>query len=131
LEMLSGVTPKTVGKAVTDLKSGKNPEVLQGDTSGPMSLGGLLKMVPGVMKNGTRMLTKVSTLDEVPRWLLEMDGAKQLGKMTINPATASDMAKAVTKAPSAKTVWETVDKLAAKGKGRKIAYHVKKGREPL
>jgi hypothetical protein len=133
LQMLSGVTPQSVGQAQNDLKSGKyrGAEVLTGDAGGPMSLGGLLKIMPRTLKDGTRLLTKVSTMEEVPRYLMEMAGAKQLGKVSLNPATISDMSKKVTGAPSAKSIWDTVDKLAAKGKGRKILYHVKKKRVPL
>ena len=133
LQMMSGLKPQDVARAVKEMKSGtyKNAEVLQGDATGKPSLGGLSKIFPNMLKDGTRVLTRVSTLDEVPRWLMEMDGAKTMGKVSLNPATVSDMAKKVTSAPSAKTIWETVDQLAAKGKGRKILYHTKKGRLPL
>jgi hypothetical protein len=127
LEMLSGVTPKTVGKAVKDLKSGKKPEVLTGDASGP-SLGGLVKLLPGQLKNGTKLLTRISTVEDIPKRMLAYgDEMAKTANGSLNPAKAVDWSRPATKAASSRSNWDVINDLVKKGKTRKALGHANRG----
>jgi hypothetical protein len=129
IQTLAGVTPQNVAQTQNDLRSGKykGASALTGDAMGP-SLGGLLKLVPGVMKNGTKLLTRISTVEDIPKRMLAYgDEMSKLANGAINPAKAVDWSKPATKAAGSRSNWDVINGLVKKGKTRKALGHANKG----